>query len=244
MSLPHPNPARLGATLRQLALASLVSAAALPAVVRAQQPQDCGTLATHYGPFDYRVNRDKLPIVERYHFSKKVETLRGGDTAAGPGPDLDYTLGAFPNHHRALVAVTRYANLTNTRKPKDMKYTVDCYFERALRFSDGDAVVRMLYANWLGDTDRRDAGLQQLDKVEPGDSPLTTYNLGLVYAELGGYDKALTWAHKADELGYLRPALKEMLEKAGRWREPSAPDASASAASAAPAGSSPASAAN
>lgn len=224
-TLPNLSPAR-----SWLALTSLLVAAVLPATARAQaSPEDCGSLATHYGPYDYRVDRNKLSIVDNNHFSKKVETLRGGDTATGPGRDLDYTLAAFPNHHRALVAVTRYAKLTGSRKPKDLKYTVDCYFERALRFRGDDAVARMLFANWLGDTDRRDAGLQQLDKVEPGDSPLTTYNLALVYAELGGFEKALAWAHKADALGYLMPALKEMLEKAGHWREPTAADAGASA---------------
>lgn len=200
----------------------------------------CGSLASHYGPFDYRKDRDKLPIVENYHFTKKVEGLVGGMSSRTPGGDLEYVLKTFPNHHRALVAVVRWSKLQGTQHPKDLKYSVDCHFERALRFKADDAVVRMLYANWLGDTDRRDEALRQLDQVEPGDSPLTVYNLGLVYAQLGGHEKALAWAHKAEAMGYMRPALRELLQKSGHWRDanPSSPDAGASAASSVPAASS------
>lgn len=81
----------------------------------------------------------------------------------------------------------------------------------------------MLYAQWLGKTNRRDAGVQQLDAIDPGDNPLTVYNLGLVYAELGGYGKALELAHRAQDMGDPRPALREILEKAGHWRDAPVP---------------------
>jgi hypothetical protein len=74
-------------------------------------PYECGTLANHYGPFDYtnaRHYREKLPIVERAHFNRDVESLRRGQTAVRPGPDLHYVLGTFPNHHRALYSMLNY----------------------------------------------------------------------------------------------------------------------------------------
>ena len=60
-----------------------------------------------YGPFDYTNPehvRDKLPIVEQYHFSADVEALRdtmhnGSGTI---GAHLWYVIRSFPNHHRAL----------------------------------------------------------------------------------------------------------------------------------------------
>lgn len=196
--------------------------------------EDCGSLASHYGPYDYRVDRDKLPIVENYHFTTKVEKLVSGATSTTPGPDLEYTLKTFPNHARALATVVRWSKKKGERHPNDLRYSVDCHFDRALRFKADDAVVRMLFANWLGDTDRRQEGLAQLDQVKPGDNPFTTYNLGLVYAELGGYDKALELAHKAQALGFARPGLQQLLEKAGQWRQPSTglPSEAASSSSA------------
>ena len=67
----------------------------------------CGPLETGgYGPYDYTNPihfREKLPIVEGAHFDAGVESLRGHlkKNAGTLDGDLDYTLRAFPNHHRA-----------------------------------------------------------------------------------------------------------------------------------------------
>ncbi len=55
------------------------------------QASVCGNLQNHFGPFDYRTAspRDKN-MVERAHFTSKVETLRGGNTSATAGGDLSY----------------------------------------------------------------------------------------------------------------------------------------------------------
>lgn len=205
---------------------------AVPALA---QSGSCGDLGNNYGPFDYRLDRSKLPIVERYHFTPQIEALVSGGTAAKVEDDISYTLRAFPNHARALAAVVRLAEREKSPHPKGLQYSVDCYFQRALRFRDDDTIVRMLYAQWLGKTNRRDAGVQQLDVIDPGDNPLTVYNLGLVYAELGGYGKALELAHRARDMGDPRSALREILEKAGQWRDlpQPAPAAAASAVDAA-----------
>ena len=56
-----------------------------------------------FGPFDYRTaTKDKLKLVESYHFTPKVESLIGGQSGT-LGADIDYTLRAFPNHPRALL---------------------------------------------------------------------------------------------------------------------------------------------
>lgn len=74
-------------------------------------PQDCGSLTNNYGPYDYQNSQhrqQKLPIVEQYHLTPKVRSLRAGQTSVTPGPDLDYVLRAFPNHIPALYLMTRY----------------------------------------------------------------------------------------------------------------------------------------
>ena len=64
----------------------------------------CGKIyMDRYGPYDYRDERDKLKVVEEFHFSRNVEFLIKGITAHY-GQDLNYTLLSSPNHHRALVA--------------------------------------------------------------------------------------------------------------------------------------------
>lgn len=67
----------------------------------------CGALQNAFGPFDDRTARGyNLDVVGSYHFTPPVEALIRG--ASGTiGGDLDYTLRAFPNHHRALNATNR-----------------------------------------------------------------------------------------------------------------------------------------
>src|SRR5690606_30108360 len=98
----------------------------------------CGELGGsgigQYGPFDYRKHPDKLPRVEQFHFTPRVEALVGGESTVHIGGDLSFTLRAFPNHPRALYAMTRYSELLGgvSRLP-GTQYPVECYFDRALR---------------------------------------------------------------------------------------------------------------
>lgn len=185
--------------------------------------EDCGSLESHYGPYDYRVDHSKRPIVENFHFTPKVEALVGGQTTVTPGQDLEYVLKTFPNHPRALVAATKWARIKGTVRPPDFKYSVDCHFERALRFRSDDVVVRMLFAQWLGQTKRKDEGLRQLATIDAKGNPQTLVNLGLLYAELGALDQAVNRAHEADAIGADIGRLRAILEKAGVWREPAVP---------------------
>ncbi|HNT38987.1 MAG TPA: ABC transporter permease [Rubrivivax sp.] len=193
----------------------------------------CGNLSNAFGPWDYRVDRgEPLQLVESAHFTPVVEGLIRGQSST-VAQDLDYTLRAFPNHHRALIAAGRLADRAKSMQPPGLRYPIDCWYERAIRFKPDDLTVRMLFAEWLSKHKREDDALRQLDfvKVKAGDNPFTHYNLGLVYVKLGKFDDALSQAHKAAALGMPRQELKQALQAAGRWAEP-APDKADPAASA------------
>lgn len=191
--------------------------------VMAQGAQSCGPLqGIHYGPYDYRKERaGKLAIVEIAHFTPIVEALIKGSSSDFVGDDLSYTLRAAPNHHRALLAVIRFAEKTKSAKPPYMQYSVDCYFDRAIRFQPNDTVVRALYAQYLHRQGRTAEGVAQLNAaaVFANDNPLSHYNLGLVYLELNSYDEALKQAHTAIALGMPPGTLVDQLKTLGKWQE-------------------------
>jgi tetratricopeptide (TPR) repeat protein len=189
------------------------------------------------GPYDYRKknqNLDKFKTIEGAHFPPSVELLIRGKTTVNIGGDIAYTLRAIPNHHRALVAMVKLGAREKTVQPKGSAYTIDCWFDRAVRYTPDDIVVRLLFAQYLATQSRRDAALEQVEVARglAGDSGLWQYNIGLVLLEMKQYDQALIQAHKALALDYPRTQLKEQLVAAGKWAEP--PAASPSAASAAP----------
>lgn len=204
---------------RGAALLVGLALAASPAVAQVSVAEAaCGSLATHYGPFDYRTDRDRLPVVEKRHFLPSVEMLNRRIEKNLSG-QLDYTLNAFPNHHRALLTLVRYGQQEHSLQPQRLPWSIDCYFDRALRFRQDDPVVRMIFARHLRLTGRRDLAVEQLDVTRSlsGDNPLTHYNLGLAYFESDEFDKAVEQAHRAMELGYTHPGLKDLLSAKGRW---------------------------
>lgn len=202
---------------------------ASPLVLSAPQlPYGCGTLENAYGPYDYTNPvhvRERLPIVERYHFTRDVETLRAGaSTSRGPGGDLDYTLRAFPNHHRALFSMLQLFRMVKNdfgRIPGS-KYPVHCWFERAVAFAPKDGVahlMRGLYLSEVGQDEKADAAFQTAVSISPNSAEIH-YNYGLVLADRKRYEEALREARRAYELGFPLPGLKNRLERAGVWREP------------------------
>src|SRR5690242_20568976 len=152
--------------------------------------QQCGDLANAFGPFDYRYDKGNLPIVENNHFTPEVESLVRGKTGA-LGGDIDYTLRAYPNHTRALLAMERLTARLRVDKPPQANYTIDCYYERAVRFRPDDGVVRMLYANYLARKGRPAEAIKHMEAAENSLGPNANlhYNMGLVYADLKQYDK-------------------------------------------------------
>lgn len=197
----------------------------------------CGGLANGFGPFDYRADHhvpvpgDQMPhpvkrrLVEGAHFTPRVENLIGaqsGGQIGPPGADLDYTLRAFPNHHRALFAVMKYGERTGSRKPPGLPREVECYFERALRFKPNDVIARVIFSTYLVKNKRQEEAIAQLEQatVLAGDNAFTHYNIGLTYFDMKIYDKALASAHRALELGFERTELRDQLKSANKWQEP------------------------
>ena len=177
----------------------------------------CGNLRNAYGPYDYRsasARTEKLPIVESLHFTEDVEALRAGITGTLID-ELDYTLRAFPNHHRALQSMLRYT-LNGGKFHSATIPSGDCYFARAAAFAPDDEVVRILYGNLL--FKRRDlagARTQYEEAVRIGEkSPEINYNAGLFYLEIGDLKRARELADIAYGAGYPLPGLKDKLERA------------------------------
>jgi len=189
-------------------------------VATAAASQDCGSLFNPYGPFDYRTSADKLVIVENYHFTPEVEYLRRGAQGA-LGADLDYTLRASPNHHRALMAMTNYVLRLGRAQPDGAKYTMDCYFDRAERFAGDDGTVRMIHGIYLSRTGRKAEALERFKEAESRavESPTLQYNLGLAYFDLKQFPEALAHAQKAYEQGVTLPGLRNKLKAVGQWRD-------------------------
>lgn len=205
-------------------VAMLTLAVAMEAQAQVQAPAAlslCGDLRNGYGPFDYRRDKDKLPIVENSHYTPPVQSLVRG--VSGPiGAELDYALRAFPNHHRVLMSMVAWGQKIKSLQPPGATYTIECYFDRAIRFAGDDPIPRMIYARFLHSLGRMDDAMAQLDATTKlaGDNPFTHYNAGLIYMEIGQPDKALEQAHRASALGFTRPELREQLERAGKWQEP------------------------
>jgi hypothetical protein len=185
----------------------------------------CGALnITQFGPYDYRTQSSLYKVVVDHHFTPDIEALLIRSNGLPPGGDLSYTLRSIPNHHRALVAVTRYGQRWND---KGLQFSVECYFDRAVRFRPDDTIVRGLYANFLASKNRRDEAATQLDAAvfHAGENPLSHYNIGLIYAELGQFDKALAQAHKVIALGSPGAELENQLRRAGKWQDAGQPQA-------------------
>jgi Tfp pilus assembly protein PilF len=212
----------------------------------------CGSLDNAYGPFDYESasdQKDHLPVVEKFHFTPGVESLVQGQSGAIVA-DLDYTLRAFPNHHRALYAMARY-RLAHPRTEPNF-YTAECYFDRAMRWRPEDGTVRLIYGIYLSqkadheledarlaDTRKdpaaarhatelaqhdRDAALEHYQHaldLTP-DSPEVHYNMGLLYCDLGKLELARQHADRAYELGYPLPGLRNRLRRLGAYESPAA----------------------
>jgi tetratricopeptide (TPR) repeat protein len=182
----------------------------------------CGSLEFGYGPYDYRSSKEKLAVVERFHFTPKVENLLGGENQVTAGADLAYTLAASPNHHRALMAVMKLAEKEKRVKPLHMPYSVDCYFERAERFRPDDSMVKTIHGIYLIRSRKLQAGTEKLESAlsQAGENANIYYNLGLAYFDLKQFDKSLESAHRAYALSFPLPGLRDKLKRAGKWSEP------------------------
>ncbi len=206
-------------------------------IALAQNPNEpgssCGAPLNTYGPFDYRsASQQSRSLVENAHFTRGVENLTGGGSGS-IAKDIAYTLAVFPNHPRALVAMERLAVKEKRDPPAQTNLTVECWYERAIRWRNTDLVVRMLFADYLIRNKRTPQAIQQLDFVsqQAADNPFTHYNAGLLYLDAQVAEKALRQAHRAMALGFPRTDLRDRLVAAGQWQEPVAEAPAAPAAS-------------
>jgi hypothetical protein len=216
--------------LIQISAACLLAAGAANAQYGASA---CGGLANAYGPYDYRVERTgKLPIVDGAHFTPQVEFLIKGDR--GPlGADLDYTLRASPNHHRALASVANWGVRTKGAQPPTLPRPVECYFDRAFRFQPDDTVPRLLFANYLNRLQRFAEAKTSLQVLSNRDDlqGITHFNIGMLLLDAGAPEEALRHAHLALSKGWPRSELADRLRAVGKWQEPEAATEPATGAS-------------
>jgi len=196
---------------------------ALGSAANGQEVPGCGNLSNAFGPFDYRdpvARAQSLGIVETYHFTPEVESLSQARSGTIIG-DLDYTLRAFPNHHRALASLSRYVLNGGKILPGSRIPSAECYFKRAMAFQPEDAVVCMLYANHLARSGNRKSARDQYEaalRLDPN-SPETNYNAGLFFVGEKEYERARSLAEVAYAGGYPLPGLKNLLIRAGEWRQ-------------------------
>jgi len=202
---------------------------------------ECGSLRNHYGPFDYRTQKDKLPIVEDFHFtnvtyrlaligekSNKVYFRLFKFGAQGQGTikntplvaDLDYTLNTFPNHPKALHAMSEYQRIVG-RPGAGLNYTaigyrdVDCYFKRAILFAENDPVIYMLYGMNFHKRKKYKKALKQYkisEAINESNVELL-YNIGLLYVDTGKKELAKQYAKRVYTQGYPLQGLQNKINK-------------------------------
>lgn len=215
------------AGVRASVCASFIGLVLTPCV-QAQQAQQqintCGPLRipNKYGPFDYRTAPpDQRDLVDRNHFTDDVEKLRK-PMFQYFGPDLHYTLWAFPNHPRALITLINLTQKEKSQQPSFLPMTAECYFERALRFQPDDMLVRVIYALFLKSVNRKADALAQLDYVsdKADDAPMTQYNAAKLYFELDEFEKAKLTMKRAADQGVPYTDLIEKLRQTGHWEDP------------------------
>lgn len=191
-----------------------------------------------FGPYDYndpaqRQRSDpryksNIELVENRHFTAKVESLRGGETSIDSYGDTSYTINAFPNHHRALWAMTRYylarlhqageESLLTMERLGQEPVPPECWFNRAIYFAPEDPIAKMLFATYLHRRGQFELALdyyQQAERLLPNHAELA-YNLGLLFVDEGDLDNAKRYAVKARDLGYPLKGLKKRISEKER----------------------------
>jgi tetratricopeptide (TPR) repeat protein len=171
---------------------------------RALAAADCPPYVkgTPGGDYTSAQDREGLSVVEKFHFSRAVETLTQGMTGS-LGADIGYTLEHYPNHHRALASMAKLGLRLKSAQPPGARYgQLLLRAGHRLRAAgrDGAHGVRQLPA---GHGPGRPA-LEQLDaasRMAP-DQATIQYNLGLMYVKKKEYEKASAHAQKAYALGF------------------------------------------
>lgn len=203
------------------------------------QTELCGNLENAFGPFDYTdpevrvydggIGSTRLQIVEGRHFHSAIEDLSFGEqhSMGGLVNNIDYTLRAFPNHHRAIYAIMRLERDLGGKLPQNspndaplrFERSAHCYLDRAERFTPNDPTVHLLrgiYYHWLNQLDNALAAYKRSEVLYPNSAELK-YNMGLLYFDQADYENAKKYAKAAYDLGHSQIGLREKLTQVGQW---------------------------
>jgi len=198
---------------------------------------ECGELRNYgdIGPWDYADPSSSVPTgedpmgrikrVENVHFKPAIQMLdRKQFSIERLTGEIHYTLRVFPNHPRALYAMSRLERMAGGKLPQNSvtpftpKITADCFFDRALRFRPNDKNVRKVHAMHLQQRGKLKEALAEYEQAESlGEQNADLYyNIGLLHTDLKNWDKAYEYGVKAQNQGFMLPALKQRLQGAGR----------------------------
>jgi len=179
-----------------------------------------------FGPFDYTLrggdNVKNLEIVESHHYTAAVDNAVGGADSGSYEGDLNYTLRAWPNHHRALLSVIKYQiNFENKLAQTKLKTSPECYLQRAINYSPNDIVPYSLYGYYLRKVGHIEDSVKFYEKAMALDpeNEKVAYSYSLVLMELKRYDEAVKFAKVAYHHGKAPKNLKEKLIKLGVWKD-------------------------
>jgi len=192
---------------------------------------NCSGKAQGFGPYDYTSKVDKntimggssnvLNLVERAHFTEEVEGLIKGHSGTLE-EDLDYTLRAWPNHHRVLLSIIRFQiEVQNKIRTGKLLTPVECYLQRAIHFSPNDAVSYSLYGHFLRKMGHLEESAKKYEKaleIAPGNSKFA-YSYGLLLIDLKRYEEAVKYAKIAYREGKAPKGLRQILRKLGAWKD-------------------------
>lgn len=172
-----------------------------------------------YGPFDYTKRSlypNDLNVVERAHFRPDDQNLKGAFSG-----NLDYTLRAWPNHHKALYSLTLLQSRVKSQKnyKNPMPRAIECYFLRAINYSPKDSSSYLLYGILLHNSNKLDRALDAYNTAEKlnKDSIQIKYNLGLLLVDMNKLEEAKLYAEQCYLNGFPLQGLKNKLKKAGYW---------------------------
>lgn len=181
------------------------------------------------GPYDYLKRKEyskpdphnPLYLVQMAHFTPEVENLIKGNTSDLEG-DLDYTLRAYPNHHRALLSMIRYQlNIKHKIMAGPLRVPPECYLQRAIAFSPKDETAYSLFGYYLrkiGQPKEAEKYYEKAFKLNPKNAKVA-YSYSLLLIDLKRYDDALKYAKIAYQSKGTPEALKQKLKKLKAWKE-------------------------
>jgi len=194
---------------------------------------DCLPLhrAGKHGPFDYnKASTAERTLVERPHFDEHYQAYRLGNAKLKkksdhiietPAAGFSYTLWAFPNHPYSLAAMEDIAFKAKNDTPPGAQLRIHCYFQRAVRFTPDDPMVRVMYGYYYARRGKKQEAMRQLQMAESlsDDNSGVAVYAAFSYFEIKEYEHALRAAKQAYQLGYQLPGLRKKLEHAGIWKE-------------------------